>query len=133
MRVQNEDTIRTRLLKANVRYLASPDENERLVGVESLLMSAWDPDWAPRRLIDEGGIPGLVACLGDDIDLIRGAAARLLGRIAAHGEAEAVLSAGAQEPLEAMLADEDPLNRQNAQEALEEIRRQRCAPSPATG
>lgn len=125
--MQSEEAIKTRLLKANVRYLASPDDNERLIGVESLLMSSWDPGWSPRRLIDEGGLPNLVACLGDDVDLIRGGAARLLGTIVAAGELEAVIEAGALEPLETMLEDEDPLNRQNAKEALEEIKRQKCA------
>ena len=127
MCMQSEEAIKTRLLKANVRYLASPDDNERLIGVESLLMSSWDPEWSPRQLIDEGGLPNLVARLGDDIDLIRGGAARLLGRIVAKGEFDAVIEAGAEEPLKTMLADEDPLNRQNAKEALEEIQRQKCA------
>jgi HEAT repeat protein len=126
MCMQSQEAMKTRLLKANVRYLASPDDNERLMAVESLLMSSWDPEWSPRRLIDEGALPNLVTCLGDDIDLIRGAAARLLGRIVAKGELEAVIEAGAQEPLKKMLDDEDPLNRQNAKEALEEIQRQKC-------
>jgi hypothetical protein len=125
--MQSEENIRTRLLKANIRYLGSPDDNERLIGVESLLMSSWDPGWSPRQLIDEGGLPGLVACLGDDIDLIRGGAARLLGTIVTKGELDAVIEAGAQEPLEAMLDDEDPLNRQNAQATLEEIKKRKCA------
>jgi HEAT repeat protein len=124
--MQSQEAMKTRLLKANVRYLASPDDNERLMAVESLLMSSWDPEWSPRRLIDEGALPNLVTCLGDDIDLIRGAAARLLGRIVAKGDLEAVIEAGAQEPLKKMLDDEDPLNRQNAKEALEEIQRQKC-------
>jgi HEAT repeat protein len=126
MCMQSQEAMKTRLLKANVRYLASPDDNERLMAVESLLMSSWDPEWSPRRLIDEGALPNLVTCLGDDIDLIRGAAARLLGRIVAKGDLEAVIEAGAQEPLKKMLDDEDPLNRQNAKEALEEIQRQKC-------
>lgn len=125
--MQDEDTVRMRLLKANIRYLSSPDDNERLIGVESLLMSSWDPEWSPRNLIDEGALPALVACLGDDIDLVRGGAARLVGAIVAKGELEAVIEAGAQEPLEAMLGDEDPLNRRNAKEALEAIKRQKCA------
>jgi hypothetical protein len=128
--MQNEEAIKARLLKANVRYLTSPDDNERLTGVESLLMSSWDPEWSPRQLIDEGGLPGLVACLGDDIDLIRGGAVSLLGTIVAKGEIEAVIEAGAEEPLETMLSDEDPLNRQKAKEALEEIQRQKCAQYP---
>lgn len=125
--MEEDDTMKQRLYASLVKNLSNPDDELRLMAVESLVMSTWDPGWRPVDLIDLGGLSPLVTCLSDDVDIIRGASARLLGAIVERGEFEAVVEAGAVRPLEGLLDDPDPLVRSNATATLEAMKLKKCA------
>jgi hypothetical protein len=125
--MEEKDAMKKRLFVSLVRNLSNPDDDLRLTAVESLLMSTWDPEWRPVEIIDAGALAPLVSCLSDDVDLIRGASARLLGVIVERGEYDAVVEAGSVRPLERLLDDPDPLVRSNARHTLEAMKLKKCA------
>ena len=54
------------MLAVNIRNLSDEDDEVRLTAIEALVTSTWDPEWNPEGMIEEGGLPAVVHCLGDE-------------------------------------------------------------------
>jgi HEAT repeat protein len=114
------------MLAVNIRNLSDEDDDVRLMAIEALVTSTWDPEWNPEGMIEEGGLPAVVHCLGDENPRIRSAAASLLLATAERGDGDAVVLADALPGLERLTGDRDEIVRIKANEVIQVLQTQGC-------
>ncbi|HZD43631.1 MAG TPA: hypothetical protein VE134_06185, partial [Methanomicrobiales archaeon] len=68
-----------------LKDLKGEDRTTRLDAMESLAMSAWEPDWNPETFLAAGGLQSMLDALTDDEEIIRSGAASVIGAVAKSG------------------------------------------------
>ncbi|MDI6718332.1 MAG: HEAT repeat domain-containing protein [Methanomicrobiales archaeon] len=127
-----EKNAQIKMMEMILKDLSADDRKVRLDAIESLAMSAWEPDWNPETFLAAGGLKSMIEHLSDEEEIIRSGAASVIGAVAKKGGVRQVLSSDAIPILTRLLSDPSELVRSNAQEALQQIEESQSREPPST-
>jgi hypothetical protein len=84
-----------RLMKEAIGNLTCEDTGGRKQALDALMVIAWRPGWKPDRFIELGGLPPLLARLGEEDEKMRHHAVEIIEKIAELGGSRDLMKAGA--------------------------------------